>query len=332
MSERVTLSAEILPVEHAVERAMAPVLEVLRNGLPVAVPTETVYGLAADATRLDAVQSIYRAKGRPASNPLIIHVADQEMAKQYGVFSDIARKLVDAFWPGALTLVVPARKPTKLTEAIFAGHDTVAIRQPQGFMSELIEAFGVPLAAPSANLSGQITATEANAVYEQLSHKIPLIVDAGRTLVGVESTILRVIGDEVTLLRDGGIAKEAIEDVLQRPVERLTSDGQLLAPGMMQSHYAPKAHVVLNAQKVPADAALINFGQQQIDNMSACRNVYELSAEADLAEAAHNLFAALRAMDQKAEQICVAPIPHYGLGAAINDRLARAAAERPDNA
>lgn len=328
MSEKLPLSAEILPVERALARA----LEVLHNGLSIAVPTETVYGLAADATRHDAVVSIYKAKGRPASNPLIIHVADQEMAEQFGMFSETARKLVAAFWPGALTLVVPTRKPTKLTEAIFAGHDTVAIRQPQGFMADIIMAYGVPLAAPSANLSGQITATEANAVHEQLGDKIPLIIDAGRTLVGVESTILRVVGDDVTLLRDGGIAKEAIENVLQRPVERIAADGQLLAPGMMQSHYAPHAHVVLNAQTVPSEAALINFGQQKIGNMEACRDVFELSAGADLAEAAHNLFAALRAMDQKAHQICVAPIPHHGLGAAINDRLSRAAAERPDNA
>lgn len=328
MNEKVTASAKILPLEHAI----APVLAALRDGHPVALPTETVYGLAADATRHDAVGAIYDAKGRPASNPLIIHVADQDMAQQYGIFSETAHKLIEAFWPGALTLVVPKVTPTKLTDAIFAGHETVAIRQPQGFMRNVIEAFGLPLAAPSANLSGQITATDATSVHEQLGDKIPLIVDAGRTIVGVESTILRVIDQEVTLLRDGGIAIEAIEEQLKTSIKRIEKHGQLLAPGMMQSHYAPNAKVMLNVRAVPEEAALINFGHQAIENMDKCRAMFELSAQGDLAEAAHNLFAALREMDQQANQICVAPIPHHGLGAAINDRLNRAAAERLDNA
>lgn len=320
--------ARILPVEHALEDA----LTALRLGQVVAVPTETVYGLAADATQSEAVAQIYKAKGRPSSNPLIVHVADKAMAEHYGVFSKTAQKLSDLFWPGALTLVVPAKSPTTLANAIFAGHDTIALRQPQGFMQQLIAALGHPLAAPSANLSGQITGTEAHAVYAQLGTRIPLIIDAGRTLIGVESTILRVIGDDIILLRDGGIAIERIESALQRTIPRIGPEPQLIAPGMMQSHYAPKAKVELDVVTIPSHAALINFGGQKIENMALCKAQIDLSPQGDLAEAAYNLFAALRDMDQKAEIICVAPIPHHGLGAAINDRLRRAAAERPSHA
>lgn len=312
--------------------ALEPALTALKKAAPIAVPTETVYGLAANAEDEKAVAAIYAAKGRPSSNPLIIHVSDYQMAAFYGSFSHKAQQLAKAFWPGALTMVVPKQPHSGLAPAVFAGHDTIAIRQPKGFMASLITAFGRPLAAPSANRSGQLTGTDAQAVFEQLNGRIPLIIDGGRTPIGLESTIIRVIDADVTLLREGGIAREVLEIFLGHEIAGLGQTKTLLAPGMMQSHYAPCAEVTLNADSLPPKAALLNFGAQSIAGITDETPIYELSASGNLDEAAYNLFSGLRALDQISGHICVVPIPQKGLGAAINDRLNRAAAERPANA
>lgn len=310
---------------HAVDLILA--------GEAVAVPTETVYGLAADATNPLACTKIFAAKERPRFNPLISHVEDLAAAERQGVFDARARALAAAFWPGPLTLVVPKRGDATVCDLATSGLDSVALRVPDApVMQALARASGRPLAAPSANRSGRISPTTAAAVAEDLDGRIALILDTGPTRVGVESTIVALLDNTPRLLRPGGIAREAIEQVLGRPLADPIEEApeQPVAPGMLSSHYAPQARVRLNAADVRPGEALLAFGPQTPPGAETAVAVENLSASGDLSEAAAGLFAKMRALDASgAETIAVMPVPNRGLGEAINDRLARAAAPRP---
>lgn len=322
--------AHILPISDP--GTLGAALDVLRRGEPVAIPTETVYGLAADATNPTAITSIYEAKGRPRFNPLIAHVSDVEMAKTHVVFSPLAEQLAEAFWPGPLTLVLPLRDTGKIHPLATAGLGTAAVRMPEGFARDLIAGFGRPLAAPSANRSGRISPTTAQHVADDLGDRIGLILDGGSCRVGVESTILAVDGDTLRLLRPGGVPVEMIEDVTGRLVERSTpSAGRaaVIAPGMLASHYAPDATVRLNATEAKPGEAVIKFGGLPLRGEDQAKAIMDLSPSGDLREAAANLFDMLKQADATgASSIAVVPVPGHGLGEAINDRLKRAAAPR----
>ncbi len=302
-------------------------LDVLRAGGVVAAATETVYGLAGDATRDNAVAAIYAAKGRPSHNPLIAHVADTAMAQRVADLSPIARTLIGQFWPGPLTLVLPLRSGHGLAPAVTAGGDSVALRCPQGTLGALTRALGRPLAAPSANRSGHISPTTAKHVVDDLGGRIPLIVDSGPTQAGLESTIVDARGETPALLRPGAVTQDALEAALGTPIRTADHDpAQPVAPGQLESHYAPGVPVRLNVQ--PGDLrdgeAYLGFGEHHIAGHLT------LSASGDLAEAGTQLFALLRRADgANPAAIAIAPIPDTGLGAAINDRLKRAAAPRP---
>ncbi|MDW6020871.1 L-threonylcarbamoyladenylate synthase [Mesorhizobium sp. BAC0120] len=308
--------------------ALAQALALIEAGDVVAIPTETVYGLAADATNGRAVARIFEAKGRPRFNPLIAHVSSSAMAEEIGELDPLSRRLVEAFWPGPLTLVLPLKEKASIHPLVTAGLDTVAVRMPRGFGAELIAALGRPLAAPSANSSGRISATTAEAVEADLGPRIPLIVDGGQTPVGLESTIVKVEGDSLRLLRPGGIAAEEIEKVAGRPLSRGGTSG-VVAPGMLASHYAPNAAVRLDAQEVGRGEALLAFGPDEVAGAGGAVAARNLSSAGDLREAASNLFTMLQELDASgAATIAVAPVPETGLGEAINDRLRRAAAPR----
>jgi L-threonylcarbamoyladenylate synthase len=316
--------AEILKVGNALDRALA----LLIAGEVVAIPTETVYGLAADATNGIAVARIFEAKGRPRFNPLIAHVSDMAMADRIAVFDPLSRQLAHEFWPGPLTLVLPLRAASPIHPLVTAGLDTIALRMPRGFGGELIARLGRPLAAPSANSSGRISATTAEAVAADLGARIPLIVDGGATPVGLESTIVKVKDGKLHLLRPGGIAAGEIELAAGMRLLRGEKSG-VEAPGMLASHYAPGADVRLNAVEVAAGEALLAFGPDRARWAERAVAVLNLSPGGDLREAAANLFSHLQALDLSgASTIAVEPIPDKGLGEAINDRLARAAAPR----
>ena len=288
-------------------------------GLPVAVPTETVYGLAADALDSDAVAAIYEAKGRPSFNPLIVHVDSLTMAKELARFDKGAERLATAFWPGPLTMVLPAREDSGLSPLVMAGLPTVAIRMPSHrAMRALIGRCEVPLAAPSANRSGSISPTTAAHVATSLGGRIPFILDDGPTMAGLESTIIAPEAERIRLLRPGPISAEAIERESGLPVVA-ASGGSIEAPGQLASHYAPSKPVRLNATEPRTDEYLIGFGP--------VRGAISLSESGDLAEAASRLFAALHMADASPlPYIAVAPVPESGIGIAINDRLRRAAA------
>jgi len=327
---KVGLTTEILP---AGEAAAAAAARALGAGGLVAFPTETVYGLGADATNASAVAGIYEAKGRPAFNPLISHVGDLAAARQIGRFDDTALSLARAFWPGPLTLVLPKTPGCAVAELATAGLDTIAIRIPSHPVARaILAAFGRPVVAPSANLSGHVSPTTAAHVKNDLDGRIDLIVDGGPVEVGVESTIVGCF-EAPMLLRPGGLPREAIERVLghrltQAPPDAESDSGQPLAPGMLASHYAPRTRVRLNATDVAPDEALLAFGPALKDAERAAA-VMNLSGSGDLNEAATNLFGYLRALDARmAKTIAVMPIPNHGLGEAINDRLRRAAVER----
>lgn len=291
----------------------------LRAGEIVAFATETVYGLGADATNSDAVLKIYEAKGRPRFNPLIVHVADLAMARTLVEFSPLARKLA-RFWPGPLTLVLPKRANSGLSDIVTAGLDTVGIRVPaHRLATKLIQAAGVPLAAPSANPSGKLSPTTAQQVDAAFASSIP-VLDGGASQSGVESTILAVDGDTVTQLRAGALAREEIEAAIGRPIAIAREGSAIAAPGMLASHYAPNATLRLNANAPEPGETYLAFGP--------IAGTLNLSPAADLHEAARNLFAMLHELDATSQKIAVAPIPHHGLGEAINDRLKRAAAPR----
>ncbi len=311
-------------------RAIADAGAVLRAGGLVAFPTETVYGLGADATSDTAVASIYAAKERPSFNPLIAHTPDLATAQTLGVFGPDAIALARAFWPGPLTLVVPASADCPVSLLARAGLDSVAIRAPDHPVARaVLAAAGVPVAAPSANRSGKVSPTTADHVTGDLDGRVDIILDGGACAVGVESTIVSCLDGGVRILRPGGVSREMIEAALGRPVPAgpaHPSSEAPLAPGMLESHYAPKARVRLNATALAPGEAALDFAGQLA---GAGGPRLDLSPAGDLAEAAANLFAHLRRLDATgAPAIAVAPIPPDGLGEAINDRLARAAAPR----
>ena len=297
----------------------------LKAGRPVVFPTETVYGLGANAFDEFAVSAIFAVKERPRFNPLIVHVLGRAEAEPLAHFSTPATKLAEAFWPGGLTLVLPRRDPSPLALLVSAGLDTVALRAPGHRVARaLLEASGVPIAAPSANRSGRVSPTTAAAATEELGGRVPLILDGGPSAIGLESTIVGFDGDRPLLLRPGAVSREAIE-ALVGPLH-FTEGGDILAPGMMASHYAPAARLRLGAESAGADEALLAFGPDVAQGALATRN---LSPTGDLVEAAANLFAMLRTLDKSgARVIAVMQVPNRGLGEAINDRLARAAAPR----
>jgi L-threonylcarbamoyladenylate synthase len=327
----VGLKTQILP---AGEAAVAVAVRVLAEGGLVAFPTETVYGLGADATNPAAVAGIYQAKGRPAFNPLIAHVGDIAAARQIARFDAAATALAEAFWPGPLTLVLPKTQTCAVADLATAGLDTVAIRIPAHPVArEILRVFGGPVVAPSANISGHVSPTTAAHVQSDLAGRIELIVDGGPVAVGVESTVVGCF-DAPMLLRPGGVPRAEIERVLDRalvqpPADAGTDSVQPLAPGMLTSHYAPRARVRLNAQRLAPGEALLAFGLGAISGIDAAAVVMNLSERGDLAEAAANLFGHLRALDGKGVgTIAVMSIPNEGLGEAINDRLRRAAVGR----
>ena len=316
--------AEVKPASQALDDALA----LLAAGEVVAIPTETVYGLAGDATNGQAVARIFEAKGRPRFNPLIAHVASMAMAERIAVFDPLSTRLAEKFWPGPLTLVLPLREGSGIHPLVTAGLETIALRMPRGFASGLIESLGRPLAAPSANRSGRVSATTAAAVAEDLGDRIRLVVDGGPTPVGVESTILKVEGGKLRLLRPGGVTVDEIEQAAGMPVERNAGAG-IEAPGMMLSHYAPSAAVRLDAAGIAPGEALLAFGPVRAANAGNAVALRNLSERGDLREAAANLFSYLKELDRHgAATIAVEPIPFDGLGEAINDRLRRAAAPR----
>lgn len=294
-----------------------------RAGGLVSFPTETVYGLGADARNDLAVAKIFEAKNRPSFNPLIVHVATIEAAKSLVHWSETADALAKAFWPGPLTLVLPIKPDAGISDLVTNGKDTLAVRLPAHPLArDLLRHFGGPIAAPSANPSGKISPTEAAHVIDGLSGRIDAVVDGGGCDVGVESTILGLF-DAPVLLRPGGLSKEAIEAVLGAPIQHQTkaqTAGAITAPGQLASHYAPSAQVRLNAQTCADGEIMLGFGE--IDG------TLNLSPTGDLREAAANLFGFLHRLDALNQPIAVAPIPTEGLGLAINDRLARAAAPR----
>lgn len=296
--------------------ALAEAAKLIAEGQPVAVATETVYGLAADATNPRAVAAIYAAKGRPSFNPLIVHVASLAAAEALAEFDAGARALAEAFWPGPLTLVLPARKNAGIASLATAGLPTIAIRVPaHRAIRGLIEASAKPLAAPSANASGGISPTRAAHVLMSLEGRIPLVLDDGPCPQGLESTIV-MTGEAPRLLRPGPITAAAVAAVLGQPLANAV--GGIIAPGQLASHYAPAKPLRLGAAVASADEWLIGFGAVPGDDT--------LSATGDLVEAAANLFDTLHGADASAKpRIAVAPVPDEGLGAAINDRLARAA-------
>jgi L-threonylcarbamoyladenylate synthase len=299
----------------------------LAAGGLVAFPTETVYGLGADATDGQAVARLYQAKGRPAFNPLIAHVPDLESARKLAVFNADAEALAAAFWPGPLTLVLPRKPDCPVSELATAGLSTIAIRVPNHALArEILRAFGKPVVAPSANVSGHVSPTTAAHVLEDLDGKIDLIVDGGPAPVGIESTIVACL-DQPMILRPGGLSREAIATTLRRdlaqPVD--STDETPLAPGMLDSHYAPRTKLRLNATRVEPGEVQLAFGTP----LPGARANLNLSERGDIAEAAANLFGHLRRLDaMRAPSICVMRIPSAGLGEAINDRLRRAAAPK----
>ena len=311
------------------EQAILTAASALAEGKLVAIPTETVYGLAADATNGDAVARIFEAKGRPHFNPLICHVSDIAMAERYALIDPLSRSLIDAFWPGPLTLVLPLKPDAGIHPLVAAGLDTIALRMPRGIAGKIIAALDRPLAAPSANTSGKISGTNAEAVADDLGQKIALILDAGPSEVGLELTIVKVQGDAILLLRPGGLAAEEIEAVIGHKLERLDQRAAIQAPGMMASHYAPSASVRLNVLEVREGECLLAFGPLRAMRAELATASLNLSETGNLREAAANLFDFMKRLDSfGGTVIAVEPIPFSGLGEAINDRLVRAAAPR----
>lgn len=308
-------------IRYAEGDALAEAAAILRAGGLVAMPTETVYGLAGDATNPLAVARIFEAKGRPRFNPLIAHVLGVEQARAHAILHPLAEKLAARFWPGPLTIVAPRRGESDVAELACAGLPTIALRAPAHPAARALLAQIAPLAAPSANRSGRISPTTAQHAAEELGGAVDLILDGGPCAVGLESTIVAIGADgAATLLRAGGIARADIE-AMTGPLAAARA-GAVDAPGMLQSHYAPRARLRLNATAPGEGEAYLGFAAFD-------HGPFNLSRRGDLAEAAANLYAMLRALDATgADVIAVAPLPHAGLGEAIADRLARAAAPR----
>lgn len=297
----------------------------LRDGALVAFPTETVYGLAGDATSDRAVAAIFAAKGRPSFNPLIVHVAELAAAEPLADFDDRARDLARRFWPGPLTLALKRSTACSISRLASAGLETVALRAPAHPLAQaLLRATGRPLAAPSANRSGHVSPTTADHVLDELGGRISAVLDGGPCRVGIESTVVDLSRPQAALLRPGGVPREQLESVLGRLADATDADAPR-SPGMLERHYAPVQPLRLNATAVASNEALLAFGKP----LSGASATVNLSPARDLAEAAANLFVALRTLDQpRFTAIAVMPIPETSLGAAINDRLRRAARGR----
>jgi L-threonylcarbamoyladenylate synthase len=320
-------------VSKADGAAIADAVRCLAAGGLIAFPTETVYGLGANAANGPAVARVYEAKGRPAFNPLIAHVVDLAAARALARFSADAARLAETFWPGPLTLVLPKAAACPVADLATAGLDSIAVRVPSHVVARAILAgFGKPVVAPSANRSGQVSPTTAAHVLADLGGRIELIIDGGATPVGVESTIIACL-DEPALLRPGGVPREAIERALNKPLAQpsaaTAAEDAPLAPGMLASHYALRTPLRLDASDVAVGECLLTFGPNLVPGSERAMRVLNLSQRGDLIEAAANLFSHLRALDgEGANTIAVMPVPHDGLGEAINDRLRRAAAPR----
>ena len=314
------------------EAGLAEAARLIRAGACVAFPTETVYGLGADATDAEAVAGIFAAKTRPRFNPLIAHLPDRAAAEAEGRFDAFALRLAEAFWPGPLTLVVPAAGGTRVCDLARAGLPSVALRVPSNPLArDLLAAVGRPVAAPSANRSGRVSPTRADHVLADLDGRIAAVLDGGETPVGVESTVIACLGGPPRLLRPGGITRQAILSVLGTALGASAADdaARPVGPGLLASHYAPRARLRLDATAIEPDEAVLLFGAAQPVGIAQARTVLNLSPRGDLAEAAARLFAALRDLDASgAVTIAVSPIPADGLGEAILDRLGRAAAPR----
>lgn len=308
--------------------AVAKAAAAIASGACVAIPTETVYGLAADATNGEAVAGIFEIKGRPKFNPLICHVSDVAMARRYGRFDEVSERLALRFWPGPLSLVVPLEADCEIHQLVTAGLSTVALRCPLGPARSIIEELGRPLAAPSANRSGRISPTSARHVADEYPHVDLMILDGGVCEVGIESTIVRTGRDHIVILRPGGVTPEELEDVAGLPTISGAQD-HIQAPGMLASHYAPRSLVRLDVLDCPSAAALLAFGNGDGRDRRRAAIVLNLSEEGNMREAAANFYNHLKALDSvSAPLIAVEPIPMDGLGVAINDRLTRAAAPR----
>jgi L-threonylcarbamoyladenylate synthase len=296
-------------------------INALENGELIGLPTETVYGLGADCNNEYAVANIFALKGRPSFNPLISHVADIEMAQNYGVFSQTAIKIATHFWPNALTIVAPRKIGAKVCDLTCAGLETIALRCPKHEIAqEIIKGFGKPICAPSANISGQISPTNAHHVADDFGDKLPIIIDGGDCQIGLESTVIAVFDDEVTLLRLGSISAQEIEGITKKSVQiaNLHDESAPKSPGMLLRHYSPHAPLYLDCQKANEGEIFIGFGDYNGD--------LNLSNIGSLTQAAANLYGHLRKADSKnPSAIKVAPIPNIGIGLAINDRLSRAA-------
>jgi L-threonylcarbamoyladenylate synthase len=321
-------AATLLPADTA---AIARAAEILREGGLVAFPTETVYGLGADATNDQAVATIFAAKERPRFNPLIVHVRDREHAERFVEFSALARELAAAFWPGPLTLVLPRKSDSAISLLASAGLDTIAVRAPSHAVAQsLLAACGLPLAAPSANRSERISATTAGHVAEELGDRVALILDGGPTTLGIESTVIGFENDSPLLLRTGALPRAGIEAVVG--ALGTAAHSEVRSPGQLKRHYAPNTPLRLDANDVRPGEALLAFGANAPEGARVTRN---LSVKADLGEAAANLFSMLRALDAaRCDTIAVMPVPDHGLGEAINDRLRRAATpagDQPDD-
>ncbi|WOR15915.1 L-threonylcarbamoyladenylate synthase [Hyphomonas sp. FCG-A18] len=306
------------PILQPTPENIAKAANILRAGGLVAMPTETVYGLAADATNAQAIVRLYEAKGRPRFNPLIAHVADMEMARKQGVFSKQAAALAQAFWPGPLTLVVDLEGTSTVSDIARAGLNSIALRCPaHGVARALLTVFGGPLVAPSANPSGKISPTRADHVANDMGERVDLILDGGPCESGVESTIIDARGHHPALLRPGSLSAAEIEAIWPGLVRPENNADAPVSPGQLLRHYAPKARLRLNVTAPDADEAVLGFGP--------VKATLNLSPSGNLAEAASNLFFMLRQLDQTHSRIAVSPIPEDGLGEAINDRLIRAA-------
>ncbi|MGH1422351.1 MAG: L-threonylcarbamoyladenylate synthase [Hyphomonas sp.] len=301
------------------EETLQLAVDILRKGGLVAMPTETVYGLACDASNAEAVAKLYAAKGRPQFNPLIAHISSPEMAKREALFSPVAGATASQFWPGPLTLVLQTTDTPTVCDLARSGLDTIAVRHPAHPVAQaLIEAFGGPLVAPSANRSGHISPTRAEHVQSDLGEEIDLILDGGPCERGLESTIVSFVSEPALLLRAGSIETQSLANFLEGKLHRRDESGAINAPGQMKSHYAPNATLRLNADAPAEGEAWLGFGPSEHAGLN-------LSPDGDLIEAASKLFAMLRALDQRFDRIAVSPIPNTGLGEAINDRLERAA-------
>jgi L-threonylcarbamoyladenylate synthase len=316
-----------MPIEPATQSSIQQAAKMLAEGGVVAFPTETVYGLGADATNADAVLRVYEMKGRPRFNPLIAHVANRETAEAHAEFNEAANKLADAFWPGPLTIILKKRVESGICDLVSAGLETIALRVPANETArDLLRAAGCPVAAPSANRAGHVSPTTAAHVEADLGDGPGLILDGGNASLGLESTVVDVSGPEPLLLRPGGIPRKDIEQVLGRKLGEAEPGAQPSSPGQLASHYAPRARLRLEATSLEPGEALLAFGPNPPQTDGPMIN---LSPKGNVREAATRLFAALRELDASGcEGIAVMPIPDEGLGEAINDRLRRAAAPR----